>query len=318
MWKILILALVCSRILVAAETTTSPIPNVPSFEILSRITCDINGYNLGDNLMSYIRAKWLSIHYNIPLLYKPFPFANLFGLHEIEKKKFHPAYLEKFKTVHAIQNELEICFEDPSETLYVVPCYQEPELGLDNSTPFIEIDWTRKDFRKLIKKLLKPIDAKATIAIPSQRISVAVYMPQYTGDANCNEKSALQMPPDSYYIEQIAKISELFYHRPLYVYLFTENRNPAEVLEKFRRKVNGHNILFECKQSPKVSRDSFVQDFLNMSRFDCLVRPLNNMGYLLEQLNDYLITMTPSHYEKVNGKVRIDAVSIRTSEKLRK
>jgi hypothetical protein len=291
-------------------------PAMPMFEIPSRITYDINGYDLGDNLMSYVRGKWLSLHYNIPFLYKPFPFANQFVLHAEEKKKFNPTLLTQFELIHPITNEFELCFEDPSNILYLLPCYIEPELfEMESEAPFIELDWETKNFRKLIKKLLKPVDSVESIALPRQRISIAVYMPQYSGKDTESNQSPLQYPPDSYYIEQINKLSELFYHRPFFVYLFTENRNSSEVIKKFQEAMTGHNIIFDYKKSNKMTRNSYVENFINMSKFDCLIRPISNLGFLLEQMNDYLITLKPSHHTLIGHEVYIDEVQQKVREK---
>jgi hypothetical protein len=289
---------------------------MPTFEIPSRITYETNGYDLGDNLMSYIRGKWLSMHYNIPLLYKPFPFANQFLLHAEEKKRFNSTFLTKFESIHPISNEFELCFEDPANILYVLPSYVEPELfEMENETPFLELDWEAKNFRKLIKKLLKPANSIEAVVIPRQRISIAVYMPQYTGKESGSTPPALQYPPDSYYIEQINKLSELFYHRPLFVYLFTENRNSAEMIKKFQNEVTGHNVMFGCNKSTKMTRNSYVENYINMGKFDCLIRPTNNLGFLLEQMNDYLITVKPIHHTLIENEMYIDEVQRKVREK---
>lgn len=185
MFKILIICLLLSHGLLSSSESQqvkndyiSAPPEAHTFEVQSRISYEINGHNLGDNLMSYLRGKWLSFHYNIPLLYKPFPFANQFNLHGEEKKKFKPLLLTKFEAVHSISNELDLCFEDPSNILYLIPTFTEPEIDFEDDVPFLEIDWQAKDFRKLLKKLIKPAKSIPGLAIPSQRISIAVYMPQ--------------------------------------------------------------------------------------------------------------------------------------------
>jgi hypothetical protein len=306
--KLLCFLLCFNALNIKVEGQENPAPsNITSLEIPSRISYEIDGHHLGNNLMSYIRAKWLSSHYNIPLLYKPFPFANQLVLHEQEKKKFSNPVLSKLEAV-VIKNEFDLCFEDSSPTLYMLPNYIEPEIEWNDNAPFIEVNWQNKDFKKLLKKLLKPLNSIPVVNFPRQRISVAVYIPSpFTKDGRETKNNLpLQYPPDSYYIEQINRLSDLFFQRPLFVYLFTENRNPKDILDKFKNTVSAPNILFESKTSDKITRVSSVEDFANMGKFDCLIRPANNLGFLLEQLNDYLITVKPVHFVHKNNRVHID------------
>ena len=42
----------------------------------STITYELSGGRLGDNLVAYIHAKWISYKHDIPLEYKPFEHSN--------------------------------------------------------------------------------------------------------------------------------------------------------------------------------------------------------------------------------------------------
>src|SRR5579862_7273227 len=48
------------------------------------VTYEFTGGRLGDNLLSYLHAKWISHTRQIPLLYKPFPYSSELCLHDIE------------------------------------------------------------------------------------------------------------------------------------------------------------------------------------------------------------------------------------------
>lgn len=286
-----------------------PAPNIPS-----RITYDTNGRNFGDNLMSFVRGKWLSFNYNIPLLYKPFPYSNQLGLHNEEKKRFSSSQLSKFEDIHEVQNELDVCFEDSSNTLYVVPSFSEPESPYEFETeiPFFEVDWHNKDFRKLLKKDLKPVKEIPPIKFPRGRINVAVYMPQpaESEKEELCQKFPLQYPPDRYYVEQLKKLNQMLYSRPIFVYVFTENRNPTEALKKLQTNVGANNIIYECKKTTRPSKTSAVDDFFNIAKFDCLIRPSCNLGFLIEQFNDFLISIKPIHYKTEKNTIIIDEVHI--------
>lgn len=52
---------------------------------------------LGDHLLVYSIAKWVSWKYKIPLLYQPFPFSNSFIFHD--KEYFDKFLLEKYKNI---------------------------------------------------------------------------------------------------------------------------------------------------------------------------------------------------------------------------
>src|SRR5665213_983093 len=40
------------------------------------VTYEFSGGRLGDNLLSYLHAKWISYRHQIPLLYKPFKYSD--------------------------------------------------------------------------------------------------------------------------------------------------------------------------------------------------------------------------------------------------
>jgi len=50
------------------------------------VTYELNNGRLGDHLLAYIKAKWISFHYNIPLLYKPFEYSQSLCIHTHEKQ----------------------------------------------------------------------------------------------------------------------------------------------------------------------------------------------------------------------------------------
>src|SRR3990167_8744756 len=48
------------------------------------ITYEFSGGRFGDNLLSYLHAKWIAYQTDIQLFYKPFKYSNYLKLHENE------------------------------------------------------------------------------------------------------------------------------------------------------------------------------------------------------------------------------------------
>jgi hypothetical protein len=295
-------------------TFSNSIPDQPEESVPSRVTYDIAGHHLGDHLMAYVRGKWLSYNYNIPLMYRPFPYANQFKLYEEERKKFRTSQASDFDKIHEVKNEWEVCFEDISKTLYVVPNFTEleTEYQLQNQIPAIEIDWGDKEFRKTIRKLLKPVHSIGKSKVPRGRISVAVYIPFYyeaEGQEKPSDDHHMQYPPLRYYIEQIRKINKMFYSRPLYIHIFCDGRPSVEWVKRIQQEVQGHNLVFGCREKP--GKTAKVEDFIQMCQYDCLIRPAGNLGFLAEQVGDYLIAIKPIHYVQRDNIIEIDEVVIK-------
>lgn len=317
----------------------------------SAVTYTLNGGRLGDQLLSYLHAKWISFIHNIPLLYKPFSYSDQLALHFLEK-----SYQSNNNFLHVIEFKKNQPFivNPKNQTLYIIPYFPEsveelqtPEPGINTnhmygSLPqmrqewlYFAVDWNNKDFLKEIRKTIRPINKLSLIKPPQDIISVAVHVRKNGGGYDLpllhgiNEKDynpkqiyvdvvfPCKHPPDEYYIEQIKTIYKLFNNQSLYVFIFTDDPNPKKIAEKYRTAIDVHNIIFDYRQEPNNHYTNVLEDLFSIPNFDCLIRPDSNITIVASKLADYKVLITPAHHRWEGRKLIIDKVNVTVREDLK-
>ncbi len=119
-----------------------------------------------------------------------------------------------------------------------------------------------------------------------------------------------RFPPEQYYVDQIKRISKLFDNAPLFIHIFTDDQNPSRLVNKIKKEVNKDNITFSCRSHGNMYNLNVIEDFYNMSRFDCLIRPASHFSLAAQLLGDHKIIIYPKHWKWVGKKLIIDEVSI--------
>jgi len=282
----------------------------------------LSGGRLGDNLLSYLHAKWLAFKYNIPVIYKSFKYSDQLQLSIIEKK-----YNNKdFEKIIILKKEL---INSKKNILYLVPYFSEDktEFQYNPDWPYFQVDWDNKLFKEEIKKAIFPIKSfKFDIPIPKDRISVAVHVrlgggvddrllkspKDYNSTKNyANLNFPLKFPPLDFYVEQIKKISLLLDHKNLYVYIFTDDYNPRRILKKIKKQLSCYNnIIFDCRKKYINPKKCVLQDFFAFTHFDCLIRSQSNYSLVASKISDFKIEIFPVNYRIENHFPIISEVEI--------
>jgi hypothetical protein len=242
----------------------------------------LSGGRLGDNLLSYLHARWIAYRNHVPLVFKPFPQAEEFAL---AKESRHPA----------IASQVEI------------PYFPEPSMKNQN-LPFT-IDWDDPEFHEEIVQCLSPTKSHNILELPADRITVCVHIRRGgTFDSPSSHKEfPLKFPPDSYYIEQIRTIARIFQGKPLYVFLMTDDLHPEALVQRYKKAVTYPNIQWDCRKNPP---ENDLDDFFSIPHFDCLVLCDSNFSIVASKLTQYAIRIAPTHYSKKNGTVFITGLEI--------
>jgi len=272
--------------------------------VAGAITQEVQGQSFGRNMLAYIHAKWQAHVNEIPFLLRPFPYANQMELYK-EETKLGTRRFSKNKT---IRDENEIIYMNPERILYTIPYFPEvdPEMvKVFPPPPYFTVLWEDKKFAKEIRKMCKPTSDRHAISLPKGRISIALHV--RTGlPGESQEKIAANpthFPPNSYYIAQLHKLNEIFKESPLYVYVFTDHKYPEKVTKALERELNLTNVIFDSREGLNNTRAHVVEDFYNMTRFHCLVRPESNLSLVAELLGNHSIVIKPNG-RKVHIKVR--------------
>lgn len=273
------------------------------------------GGRLGDNLLDYSHAKWISYKWKIPLYFKPFEYSDQFIFHDYEEH-LTAETSAKFTEKVLISVE-EIREKIKSDTLFFLPhvcdSYDE-HLFLNARGPFVEVDWTDEKFRKMMKALIVPKNPLTLFYPPKDRVSVAVHCRTGGGfgwDTDSMKKQLpLRFPEFEYYLEQLDTLYHYLRKEPLFVYIFTDSQEPEILMEQFKAYFSDANILFECRQEGNRHDANVLEDLFSMMNFDCLIRPMSHYSMTASHLVDYKIEFYPIHGHWKERRFTVDRVQM--------
>lgn len=285
------------------------------------VTYDLGYGRFGDKLLCYLHAKWISYRYAIPLLYKPFPYSDQLVLHQCERH-FKDSDFHRFeKTIHPSFG-MEISFQNDISNLYVIPYFPEAmwEHTPQNAYYYFPVDWNDQGFKSEIKKLISPLHVQPELRLPTGKITVAVHIRLGGGfdPADGWTHMPLKLPPIDFYKKQIRHMYELLGHKPLYVHIFTDDRNPIKLMQECQEFTKDLDIQYGCRMEGNAHNSNVIKDFFDMTKFDCLIRAESNFSIVLAKLSDFMIEISPTHFTwTAPGIGNVDQIDVKYSEAFR-
>jgi hypothetical protein len=269
----------------------------------SAITWQANGGRLGDNFKSYCNAKWISLKYNIPLLYKPFPYSQDLLMADYETQ-YTPEQTSSFaRTIHLIKGT-DTLQKDKGDTLYV--CYWKTN---------IVIDWNDKDFVAEVKKTIAPRYEIQTITLPENVISVAAHVRHggtFAADTSEEkERCPLRFVPEEFFVQQIDRIAHMFPEEKLYVFIFTDHPEPSILVKQFEQALDNPRIILDCRKENNHHNKNVLEDFFSMMQFDCLIRPGSHFTRFVQRLGNNKLVIYPESLKEIDGVKIIATIKIK-------
>lgn len=198
--KILLFLLVCSCVLNSGE---------------SAVSYKVKQGRLGDQLLCYLHAKWISHRYGLLLLYKPFLHSEDFALHDFEEW-WTEEKEQQFNAVITYKGDEDFSHDS---ALYLIPYFSATadDRPLYPDSIYFPIDWKDESFlskmrrcfaaRKKYPALVFPDPERLTVALHVRRGGTYDHPDSYL-------KGPLRFPPDSYYCEALRKLCGLFPGKP--------------------------------------------------------------------------------------------------------
>ena len=280
------------------------------------VTYELSPGRFGDNLISYIHAKWISYKYRIPLLYKPFIYSSSLVLHDVELP--YAQYAKNFKKVVYLGRKRNVNSQDGS-VLYVVPYFPESKWELKHGKSFaggawdyIEVDWQDAGFIQELRKVIKPRTSLAAMPLPQDRVAVAIHV-RKGGNYDTPETLPgfpLKFLPTELYVQQLKEVHKLLNNRPLYVYLFTDDNNPLALMHVFQNAFCGCDIQFDCRKQGNSDTRNVLEDFFALQQFDCLVHSESNFSFIMSKIGNYMVTLFPDSFYKDRGQIVYDHIKL--------
>lgn len=121
-----------------------------------------------------------------------------------------------------------------------------------------------------------------------------------------------KFPPDQFYIDQILKLYNDLKQAPLFVQIFTDDRNPKELLERIRNALNNTNIIvFYYDNRGDSHSNRIAQDLHSMSRFDVLIRGQSYFSRMVELIGNYKVVIYPLRSSWQNNKLIMHPIVIK-------
>ncbi len=180
-------------------------------------------------------------------------------------------------------------------------------------------------FQNMLRETIKPRFPIHEIPLPKDRLTVALHVRKggdydgamlslqlYTDKKNddssqcyCGAESStytdlgysLKFPPDQFYVEQIRYISSLYEDIPMYVHLFTDDRDPQALIDRYAKMVGKSNISYACRKVGNHHDKNIIDDLFNMVRFDCLIRSGSNFPQVAQLIGNYKVVLYPRNGE---------------------
>lgn len=279
---------------------------------------------LGDQITSYIHAKWVAYKYGLKLFYDPFEYSDQLALHDLEAR-YDKSLTKKLKLVTAFFDQPTTFDEDG--ILYTIPYfphYPKSEAEFKMVCPIV-IDWSDPVFVELLRKCIAPKKQLVLPTLNKNCFNIALHIRTGGGyDTMYGDHDPVKAvgnfsdiglptnhPREEYYIKQLTMILDFFKNVPVYVFIFTDDQNPEQFCIKYQHMINNSNVIFDCRTKANRHDKNVLEDFFAMQQFDCVICPNSNYSLSAARIGHNAITVFPVESAWQNAhlimtKVKVD------------
>jgi hypothetical protein len=275
------------------------------------VTYDFSGGRLGDNLISYLHAKWIAYQYDLPFLYRPFPFSSELMM---EEKELYRIEQLPFSGSRVPLRHLGVLKEDQS-SIYSIPYFPENPEETHFYIPF-RVNWEDPQFRKIAKEMIAPRTALHLTKPPESTINIAIHIREGGGfdTDHTRTHSPLKLPPIEFYIEALLKIIPLFEGKSIYCHLFSDALDVQSLANVFMQAAP--HIQFGYRKIGNAHTQNVLEDFFSFFEFDILIHPQSNYSLAAALIHDFAIDYSPIRASNINGQIKIEEVAFKKNQKI--
>jgi hypothetical protein len=290
----------------------------------------------GDQLFHYVRARYVAHCWGLAYLCRPFKYSDQLVLHDA-----YPSYehhknsfaqyraLKHWEDVHALEDN----------TLYGIDFFfTSTKWGSWDEICTWDGALEDKAFIEEMKRMISPIKPLALVSVPQDKHAVAVHVrkgggfdrPLYSQQIYRSilqprkiHRGAskppqgyedviwpLKLPPDQYYIDQIKRLYNMLGCKPMYVYIFTDDRNPERIAGLYGRHLKLPNVTFDYRRTNNHHANNVLEDFFSMSKFPYLIRSGSHFAQMAQIIGNHTIVIYPLHAVWDDNKLIIDQVGL--------
>lgn len=277
------------------------------------VTYNFSGGRFGDNLIAYFHARWIAHIFDIPFLYRPFPYSDHLMMHVTDEQLDEEGIAQRFKKVTTLEKDIQLTIERDQPTLYVIPYF--PESLFEHECwefPYFTVDWNDAAFHALMHAAVQPRVPIAPLSLPADGVTIALHIRAGGGfdGAHAQKTWPLKFPSLEYYGEQLAYIAQQYTGRKIYVYLFTDDPNPAALAAYYAHSLKCPRIHFMYRAQGNHHTANVLEDFFALMQCDCLIRADSNFAIAAAHLASYKMVISPAHHHWEGSRLVIDQVTI--------
>lgn len=120
----------------------------------------------------------------------------------------------------------------------------------------------------------------------------------------------IKFPADQYYIDQIKRLSEMLPGQDLLVYLFTDDKNPEEIVKRYKQALKKENIIFSYRKFGNNHDQNVLEDLFLLAQCDCIISASSSFASIAQLLGNHAVIMFPTHAITMPDKIIIDKVGV--------
>ncbi len=260
------------------------------------ITYSFSGGRLGDNLVTYVEARWLAYKTGLEFYYRPFKYSDLLAMHTM-----HTNYRDHDKLRIVSVEDVEK-FVQKTDTLYVISCF-----------PFNNhVDWNDPIFYQMMKEEISPLIKVPKLEVPEGDLNVGIHVRRGGGwdyqlkqsgtlitassktDVFADVEYPTRFAPDSYFIEQLRYLLKRFPDRKMLVNIFTDDPRPDLIAEKYKLEIANPRITFNYRMEGNKHDANVLEDLFMMSQCEVLIRPGSNFSAMAGRLGRVKLEISPN------------------------
>lgn len=98
-------------------------------------------------------------------------------------------------------------------------------------------------------------------------------------------------------------------NRPLHIILFTDDTNPASIVNSYK-KVVSTDITWDFRKKDNDYEKYILEDLYHMAECDCLIRSNSYFSQAAQLLGSHKIVLYPKHALVLKDRIVIDEVFI--------
>lgn len=277
----------------------------------------------GDQLMAYIRGKWIAKIKKLSFYIPENPTWQGLKM-QTHEPIINPQTTNEFFQYKNIKKTTEIKTIKTKNTLFITDFNVE----ISKIRSFDDFYYTlKKDllFCQEIKKMISPIHPIEIVNLPENCINIAVHVRKggsfdpplrsENKNENLSTKSIYadkiwptKFPPDQFYINSLKEIIRTHPNKIYYVHIFTDDANPKRIAKKFKQSLK-KTIKFGYRKQGNCDTAYIIDDLINMARFDILIRPQSSFSRVAQLIGEHEFIISPLKAQWKNDNLIITKIS---------